>query len=121
MANKRNLKKLINASCQDLAAICLMLDGATVEPENDKMFQVAIKALQLRAKSSQRVSFAFDKSCKDFASVKEFNNAKRKYFASGYRTLYTEFEENLTALVKEMNALLPKARKEAGKPQAQEA
>lgn len=119
MANKRDLKKLIKYVCGELAGECIiardLLPGIDFDKMNDVVFMIA----ELQATSLDRVNFGFDKAKKDFPIAKEYNKARKKYYATAYSTLKTDFNAQVDVIVKAMNAQLTEEQKETNKKIAQ--
>lgn len=118
MANKRQLKKQVKCVCGDLAGECIvardLIPGVDFKSMNEIIYQIA----DLQAATLDRATFCFDKSKKEFGSLHEYKVARDKYFAAAYTKLMDDFKNSVQAIVKEMNALLPQAQKDANKKAA---
>lgn len=119
MANKRDLKKLIKYVCGELAGECIIARDLLPGMDFDKMNEVIFMIAELQATTLDRVNFGFDKAKKDFAIAKEYNDARKKYYAAAYATLRADFNAQVDSIVKAMNAQLSDEQKEANKKLAQ--
>ncbi len=119
MTSKRQLKKYFTNVCGALATECVMaaeyVDGIDINAMDNVILEIA----RLQDHAVSRVSIAFDKAPSDFESGRAYTAARRAYFAEAFKALIMEFEEKVAAIVKEMNALLPAAQREANKAIAQ--
>ena len=118
MANKRILKKQIKYICGDIAGECIMSRYLIPGIDAEKMESIVLEVATLQAATLKRVTFDFDKCKKDFATDKDYNTARNKYFATAYKTLSEDFNASIKAIVKSMNEALPQAQKEENKRQA---
>lgn len=107
MANKRQLKKHIQAVCGELAAEILitrhMFEGFDDNKVNDIVNEIAV----LQETTLANCTFAFDKVCKDFASRHDYNLARSNYYRAAYRHLLSDFSKGVLDVVKKMNEALP--------------
>lgn len=119
MTNKRQLKKYFTNVCGALATECIMaaeyVDGIDV----DAMDRIILQVAGLQDHAVSRVSIAFDKTPADFENGREYTAARHTYYAEAFKALIMEFEEAVAAIIKQMNALLPAAQREANKSAAQ--
>jgi hypothetical protein len=76
------------------------VDGETVS-------KIVIDIASLQSEARAKVSFAYDKVKKDFATKAEYRRARHQYEAKAYAQLRKEFGEKVVAIVKEMNAAIP--------------
>lgn len=113
MASKRNLKKAIRYACGDLAAECIIARDI-INNNHDEWNAIVLEIAKLQIDSLQNCSFAFDKTRKDLGS-KEFNREHRAYYALALGKLRDNFNKQVEAIVKKMNALLPAEQKEINK------
>lgn len=118
MANKRNLKKEIRNICGDLAAELLSaaacIEGFDTERVNDIVGRIA--SLQVNALS--HCTFSFDKTAKDFDNAHDYHKALRAYNRKAFGKLKADADTEIAAILKEMNALLPQAARDAVKAAA---
>ena len=107
MSSKRQLKKRINAICSDLAND--IQHAAYLYPSMDEEKALAVLAdiAALKIDSLSKVSFAFDKVRRDFASEHEYHKALHAYKAAAYARLRKEFADKTYEIVKRMNELVP--------------
>lgn len=119
MSSKRNLKKQITRICGALAYECIMAQQFVEGIDTEAMDRVIIAIAQLQDHALSRCSISFDKVPSDFSDRHAYNLARRAYFAEAFRNLHKEFNEKVGEIVKEMNALLPAAQREANKAAAQ--
>lgn len=103
MANKRVLKKNIASVCGDVAGVCLFSDEIQ-NVEGEKIAQMIIDLAELQDSTIAKVSVSYDKTSGDFENRKEYRKAKNAYYKLAYNTLIAQFNEQLQAIVKEMNA-----------------
>ena len=122
MANKRQLKKYMNNMAANLAGETVFIlnyyDGIDEAKAND----VIDKIFNLLTEKINDVSVDFDKTCKDsFAGDrKAYRKARNAYYKAAYKKLYTDFTEGVSAVLKDMNALLSKEQLEENKRMANE-
>lgn len=118
MANKRNLKKQVKYVCGDIATDCLIA-GNYVKGVDPKTMQALVGELaSLQDKTLKNISFAFDKTPRDFETRQAYNKARAAYFHKAYTSLREKFNTRILEVVKEMNAALPEEVKEANKAEA---
>ena len=122
MANKRQLKKYMKNMAANLAGETVFIlnyyDGIDEAKAND----VIDKIFNLLTEKINDVSLDFDKTCKDsFAGDrKAYRKARNAYYKAAYKKLYTDFTEGVSAVLKDMNALLSKEQLEENKRMANE-
>lgn len=115
MTNRRQIKKEITAICGALATECV-LAGEYIEGIDTAAFdKIIIEIAGLQSHAISRCSIAFDKVPSDFENHGEYSKARAAYFAEAFRNLKKEFNEKTGDIVKQMNALLPAAQREANK------
>lgn len=115
MANKRKLKKAIKAMCGDLAGECLVSRDFVPNIDSKKMEEIILKIADLQYATVDNATFSFDKSASSFGNRHEYKTARNAYFRKGYSKLISEFYKSVDEIVREMNAALPAAQKEANK------
>ncbi len=113
MANKRQLKKNISRVCGDLAADLILASYSVGGIDRDKVDNILVQIASLQSESRAKVSFVFDKVAKDFATVKEYKAARQAYNRAAFDRLSKDFAETATAIVKEMNTLIPAEARQA--------
>lgn len=115
MANKRQLKKYIRFVCGSIANECIIarefIDGIDAE----KMNQIIVDLATLQEQAVNHVTFSFDKTPHDFASLHDYRKARRDYYTKAFTTLNDEFNAHIADIVKRMNALLPERQREINK------
>lgn len=104
MANKRMLKKGINAVCGDIAGICLFSE-ASENLDSKAVADVILDVAALQEDSRKKVTISFDKSTKEYASIKEYKKAKSAYYKAAYNALISQLNEQLQEIIKRVNAL----------------
>ena len=114
-SSKRLLKKEIRSICGALAGECVIakitIPGINPETLNKIIYELA----DLQSNALRRVSVEFPQSPKAFATVKEYKDARTKYFKAAFTSLKNEFNAHVEKIVKDMNAALPAEQKEANK------
>ncbi|MCM1505269.1 MAG: hypothetical protein NC127_08745 [Muribaculum sp.] len=117
MANKRELKKAIKTICGDIAGECIVSRDLVPGIDPKKMEEIIFKIADLQYVSVDNVTFSFDKAASSFENPHAYKVAREAYFRKGYAKLIAEFNNNVEAIVREMNAALPQAQKDANKAQ----
>lgn len=118
MSNKRLLKKEIRNICGALAGECIIAKWAVEGINPEAMNEIVYKVAELQETSLRRISVAFDRTPSSFADKKEYEKAKNAYFKSAFKALKNDFNKSIDEIIKEMNAALPAAQKEANKAAA---
>lgn len=118
MSDKRSLKKAIADTCGALAYECVIAEEYVEGIDTDSMDNIILAIAQLQDHAISRCSISFDKTPKDFENGAAYNKARHEYFAEAFRNLRKEFDEKVGEIIKEMNALLPAAQREANKAAA---
>lgn len=106
--SKRELKKLIQYACGDIAGECIRAQQTIPGTDVEKWDNIVLNVALLQQEAVNRVSVDFDKTPKDFASKKEYNKARRAYFKQVEKGINDYMQAEVEKIVKEMNALLPK-------------
>lgn len=117
MANKRQLKKRVRYTCGDLAAEILIASHALKGFDRQQVAKIVTDIARLQEETLQHASFSFDKGRRSFDNAADYNKARTAYFRAAYKKLGLEFNEKVAAIVKEMNAAMPQAVKDANKAQ----
>lgn len=118
MANKRSLKKQIRYICGSIAGECLIAREMIEGIDTEKMNNIVLHLATLQSSAIQNVSFSFDKTPRDFDSLRSYHKAARTYHAQAYAKLRDEFNNNIQLIIKDMNSLLPQAQREENKKNA---
>lgn len=108
MANKRNFKKQIRYICGDIAGESLMAKVLVPGVDKEAMSEVILKTADLQTTALCRTNIAFDKAPKDFANKADYRRARCKYFRQAFAKLSETFNNQVLAIVKDMNAAMPK-------------
>ncbi|MDO5395612.1 MAG: hypothetical protein Q4F07_06580 [Bacteroidales bacterium] len=115
MANKRQLKKNVRYTCGDLAAEILIASHVYKGFDRKEVVRIVSEIASLQEGTLKHISFSFDKSRASFESASAYNAAKAAYYRTAYKKLMAEFNEKVAAIVKDMNAAMPQAVKDANK------
>ncbi len=113
MANKRDLKKMVNYVCADIATECLIASEYVKGVDAAKMDAVIAKLADIQTLALSNIAFSFDAVRSDFANPKDYNKAKSAYFHRAYQSLKQKFHEKVNEVVKDMNQALPEEVKAA--------
>ena len=105
MKSKRDLKKQIKYICGDLIGECMLIGEIVTEDKQDDVAQLIIDIAVLQESTLRNVTFAFDKSVRDFASVHEYHKARSAYYRAAYGALHEKFNASLNEYVHRMNDL----------------
>lgn len=108
MANKRRLKKQIRYICGDVAAECITSIYLIPNVDKAKMRETVGDTAALQTHALLQSNVSFDKTPRDYPSLKEYNAARKAYFKKAYGALVAQFNKKLGEIVKEMNQALPK-------------
>lgn len=115
MANKRILKKQVRHVCGDVAAECILASEFLPGVDSQKMREIIVELATLQDNILNNASFSFDKTPAQFESAKEYNKARRNYYAKAFASLKKEFNTKIEAIVKEMNSTLTAEQREENK------
>lgn len=118
MSNKRILKKEIRRICGALAGECIIAKYAVNGIDPEVMNEIVYKIAELQENSLRRVSVAYDRTASSFDSLHAYETAKSAYYKAAFKALKAEFNKGIEEIIKEMNAALPTAQKEANKTAA---
>ncbi|MDE6581662.1 MAG: hypothetical protein K2K47_03950 [Duncaniella sp.] len=119
MSNKRLLKKEIRNICGALAGECIIVKWAIDGIDAEKMNEIVYKIADLQETTIERVSVAFDRTPSSFDyDMKAYNKARNQYYKAAFKSLKADFNKSVEEIIKEMNACLPAAAKEAAKAAA---
>lgn len=107
MSSKRQLKKRINAICNDLAND--IQHAAYLYPgmDEEKALTLLTDIATLKIDSLSKVTFAYDKCAKEFDTKHAYHKARHAYKAAAYAKLRKEFADKAFEIVKRMNELVP--------------
>lgn len=115
MANKRQLKKRVRYACGDMAAELLIASHCLKGFDRADVVRIVNDIARLQETTLANISFAFDKNNAAFDTPQAYRKARHAYFKAAYKKLCDEFEAQMAAIVKEMNAAMPQAVKDANK------
>lgn len=115
MANKRNLKKQVRYICGDIATECMLASTCIDGVDAKEMGRIVAEIAHLQEVALSSVSFSFDKVRSDFASKADYRKARSTYNRKAFTALREKFNNRIREIVKEMNAALPQAAKDANK------
>lgn len=119
MANKRNLKKNIAYVCADIVGQCIFAQEVYEGIDIEKMDEVIVKVALLQDSAVKKVSVNFDKTPQDYKDNKaQYRKERKAYFKAVEKAIAQYVNEGVEGIVKDMNALLPAAQREANKKAA---
>lgn len=107
MATKRQLKKYVRNTCGALASEIILAHVAFPAIDGNKVSEIVTEIASLQCSAIARVGISYDKAPRDFESKNEYRKDRRAYFATAYNKLVADFNNDVLALVKKMNAALP--------------
>lgn len=113
--NKRILKKEIRTICGALAGECVIAKITVPGICSKTLDEIIYKLADTQESALALINFDFPQAAKSFASKKEYADARHAYYKAGFAKLKADFNSRIDAIVKEMNAALPAAQKEANK------
>lgn len=108
MANKRQLKKMVNNACKDLVYAIFISDCAAGHADDTRMLQLLTELDTMHTHALAAATFSFDKTPRDFDNRHAYNVAKSKYFRKAYTEYHKEFTDSMQKIVDQINAILPK-------------
>ena len=95
------------------------LRNSVLKALTSKMDEVIIKVALLQDEATKRISVDYDKKPGDFKANKaEYRKGRRAYFKSVEKAIAKFVRDEVEEIVKQMNALLPEAQKQANKQAA---
>ena len=117
MANKRQIKKRISQVCGELAAYILVSSHLSENVDRAKVEDIVRRIAELQEDSRAKVTFAFDKTRRDFDfDGAAYRKARRAYNAQAFARLREQFSTTAMEIVKAMNDAVPaEVRKSLGK------
>ncbi len=107
MASKRALKKRIYRICGDIANVILCERDSRDNIDKAAANTLVGKIADIQHATIHQCTFSFEKSEKNFSNGKDYHKALNSYRKKAYNKINKEFEANLGAVVKDMNALMP--------------
>ncbi len=118
MANKRNVKKEIRNICGALAAELLSAAACIPGFDEARVNELVGRIATLQVNGLSHCSFDFDKTPADFETPRAYHAARRAYNRAAFNKLASDTREEVNAILKEMNAMLPQSVRDAVKAQA---
>lgn len=115
MANKREIKKYVNALgatiCESMMSAYYNIKGVDREAISQAMTKVIAAIGAAKAHSN----IFFDKNEKDFADKKTYLTEKRKFFKALFRKIVDDYNNEIEAAMKQFNAAIPEEVKKQNK------
>ena len=115
MANKRDLKKQVKYICGDLATECMLAAEYVKGVVPAEMHKIVAEIASLQTSALASATFGFDKTEAEFESKAAYNKARTSYNKKAFAALREKFNNKVQDIVKQMNAALPQAVKDANK------
>lgn len=115
MANKRDLKKQVKYICGDLATECMLAAEYVKGVVPAEMHKIVAEIASLQTSALASATFGFDKTEVEFESKAAYNKARTAYNKKAFAALREKFNNKVQEIVKQMNAALPQAVKDANK------
>lgn len=115
MANKRDLKKQVRYICGDLASECMLAADYVKGVDRTTMQKIVSEIARLQTATLANMSFAFDKVPSDFDNGATYTKERLAYNRKAFNALRAKFNSRVQEIVKDMNAALPQAVKDANK------
>lgn len=107
MANKRELKKFIRNTCGALASEIIIARAVFPAISRKEVHNIVAQIAALQCTTVAKVGIVFDKAPGDYESAKEYHKERKQYFATAFKALIDQFDKDVEAIVKRMNAALP--------------
>ncbi len=115
MANKREFKKAIaavgGAICNDMMTVAICVDGV----DRNAIDAAISRVLSATENAIERSNIFFDKGRRAFPTEEEYIKAKRAFFKQLFDKIHKEYTAVLDETIKQFNAAIPAAAKEANK------
>lgn len=108
MANKRTIKKRIQAICCDIATECAITATYITGSDEARLADTIVKSAALFSDSMKRLSVSFDRMPKDYANKAEYNKARRAYFHKVYKSFNADFDKKVMEILHDLNSSIPK-------------
>lgn len=105
MKSKKDLKKQIRYICGDLVGECLLIGEVVSADKQDEVNQLIVDLAILQESTISKVTFAFDKCERDFATRHDYLKTRSAYFRTAFGTLHDQFNAKLREIVHRMNSL----------------
>ncbi len=107
MANKRNLKKMVHAVCNDAITELIIASRVFDDMDRNKVYSILRRLALLKLDSLKLINVSYDKTPKAFDTPAGYRRARRAYYRGSYGKMLKEFGEKLSEIVHEMNAAMP--------------
>ena len=120
MSTKRQLKKFVRNTCGALAAEIILARAAFPSINRKDVHDIVAEIAGLQCTTLAKAGISYDKTPRDFESMHEYRKDRRKYFATAFSHLAEDFDKDVEAIVKKMNAALPEDVRKAIKEVAAE-
>ncbi len=104
MANKREFKKYVDAIG---ASVIDEMIAAYYNVEKSDIAEAMQKVLCAIGRAKNNSNVTFDRGEKAFGDKKEYVTAKKNFYKSLFDKIFTEFDEETGAALKEFNAAIP--------------
>lgn len=115
MANKREFKKFVDSLggslCDEMMYAYYTVEGADKEAISTAVTKVLAATEAARVNSN----IYFDRGPKSFEDAKEYSKAKDAFFKKLFKKLATEYQQELSAALKEFNGAIPATEKAKNK------
>lgn len=108
MANKRQFKKSLEALSSALVNEMMANMYNEKEADSKKINEAITKVVGAMLKAKQDTSVLFGKGMKEFAHLKDYNNAKSLHNKEKYRQAIANYNEALGEALKLYNEGMPK-------------
>ncbi|MCH5326242.1 MAG: hypothetical protein J1E29_03450 [Duncaniella sp.] len=118
--NKRTLKKEIRMICGALAGECVVAELTVPGIDKNKLNEIILDVADLQYNAIRLMNVAFPNAVSSFATRREYNVEKSKYFKAAFRQLKGQFNAKIEEILKKMNAALPAEYKEANRKRVAE-
>lgn len=80
------------------------------EADMQKLDEVEMHAAKLQALTLKHVTFAFDRTPRDFENRSEYRREAARYYKKAYRSLIAQFNKELQKIVDLLNEATPKSK-----------
>lgn len=118
MANKRNFKKYVDALgaavVDEIVTSYYNVPGA----DKEKLSEALGVVLGAVGKAKNNSNIYFDRGRRSYENKKEYSVARKNFFVSLFDKIDTEFDEEIEAALKLLNAALPADEKARNKEMA---
>lgn len=120
MANKREFKKYVDALGASVIDEMISAYYNVAGADKDKIAKAMEQVLGAIGKAKNNANVFFDKGPKAFESMKEYAQAKDKFFKALFDKIETEFSEDVNGALHTFNDALPADEKARNKELAAE-